>query len=43
MAGAWYVHTIDFQQHGKDVIGVVQLFCQDPDGHTWEFQQAPQT
>jgi len=25
MAGAWYVHTIDFQQHGKDVIGVVQL------------------
>src|SRR6266568_7956405 len=25
MAGAWYVHTIDFQQHGKNVIGVVQL------------------
>jgi len=25
MAGAWYVHTIDFQQHGKDVIDVVQL------------------
>ena len=25
MAGAWYVHTIDFQMHGKDVIDVVQL------------------
>jgi NitT/TauT family transport system substrate-binding protein len=25
MAGAWYVHTIDFQQHGKDVLDVVQL------------------
>ena len=25
MAGAWYVHTIDFQQKGKDVINVVQL------------------
>jgi len=25
MAGAWYVHTIDFQQHGKEVIDVVQL------------------
>jgi NitT/TauT family transport system substrate-binding protein len=25
MAGAWYVHTIDFQTHGKDVIDVVQL------------------
>jgi sulfonate transport system substrate-binding protein len=25
MAGAWYVHTIDFQIHGKDVIDVVQL------------------
>jgi NitT/TauT family transport system substrate-binding protein len=25
MAGAWYVHTIDFQQHGKAVIDVVQL------------------
>ncbi len=25
MAGAWYVHTIDFQQHGKKVIGIVQL------------------
>lgn len=25
MAGAWYVHTIDFQQAGKDVIDVVQL------------------
>jgi NitT/TauT family transport system substrate-binding protein len=25
MAGAWYVHTIDFQQKGKSVIDVVQL------------------
>src|SRR3981081_2946019 len=25
MAGAWYIHTIDFQQKGKAVIGVVQL------------------
>jgi sulfonate transport system substrate-binding protein len=25
MAGAWYVHTIDFQQHGKQVLDVVQL------------------
>ena len=25
MAGAWYVHTIDFQTHGKNVIDVVQL------------------
>jgi sulfonate transport system substrate-binding protein len=25
MAGAWYVHTIDFQQKGKNVIDVVQL------------------
>jgi NitT/TauT family transport system substrate-binding protein len=25
MAGAWYVHTIDFQTHGKDVIDIVQL------------------
>lgn len=25
LAGAWYVHTIDFQLHGKDVIDVVQL------------------
>ncbi|MFC6704309.1 ABC transporter substrate-binding protein [Flexivirga alba] len=25
MAGAWYIHTIDFQSKGKDVIGVVQL------------------
>lgn len=25
MAGAWYVHTIDFQTHGKDVVDVVQL------------------
>jgi NitT/TauT family transport system substrate-binding protein len=25
MAGAWYVHTIDFQEKGKNVISVVQL------------------
>ena len=25
MAGAWYVHTIEFQDAGKDVIDVVQL------------------
>src|SRR5258708_11029170 len=25
MAGGWYVHTIDFQQKGKQVIDVVQL------------------
>jgi NitT/TauT family transport system substrate-binding protein len=25
MAGAWYVHTIDFQQKGKNVIDVVNL------------------
>ena len=25
MAGAWYVHTIDFQQKGKAIIDVVQL------------------
>jgi NitT/TauT family transport system substrate-binding protein len=25
MAGAWYVHAIDFQLHGKDVIGIAQL------------------
>ncbi len=25
MAGAWYVHTIDFQQHGKSVVDVAQL------------------
>ena len=25
MAGAWYVHAIDFQAHGKDVVDVVQL------------------
>ena len=25
MAGAWYVHTIDFASKGKDVIDVVQL------------------
>ena len=25
MAGAWYVHTIDFQQKGKDVIDIAQL------------------
>lgn len=25
MAGAWYVHTVDFQSKGKDVINIVQL------------------
>ena len=25
MAGAWYVHTIDFQQKGKDVTNIIQL------------------
>jgi NitT/TauT family transport system substrate-binding protein len=25
MAGAWYVHAIDFQQHGKNIIGITQL------------------
>ena len=25
MAGAWYVHTIDFQEKGKNVVGVAQL------------------
>jgi NitT/TauT family transport system substrate-binding protein len=25
MAGAWYIHTMDFQAKGKDVIDVVQL------------------
>src|SRR6476660_5731684 len=25
MAGAWYVHAIDFQSKGKDVVNVVQL------------------
>jgi hypothetical protein len=25
MAGAWYVHTIDFQQKGKNVVDVVNL------------------
>jgi NitT/TauT family transport system substrate-binding protein len=25
MSGAWYVHTIEFQQLGKDVIDIVQL------------------
>src|SRR3954454_17615588 len=25
MAGAWYIHAIDFQQHGKDVVDVVNL------------------
>jgi NitT/TauT family transport system substrate-binding protein len=25
MAGAWYVHTINFQLHGKNVVDVVQL------------------
>jgi len=25
MAGAWYVHTLDFQTKGKNVIGLIQL------------------
>jgi NitT/TauT family transport system substrate-binding protein len=25
MAGAWYIHTIDFQAKGKDIINLVQL------------------
>jgi NitT/TauT family transport system substrate-binding protein len=25
MAGAWYVHAIDFQQKGKNVVDVVNL------------------
>ncbi len=25
MSGAWYVHAIDFQPQGKNVIGIVQL------------------
>jgi NitT/TauT family transport system substrate-binding protein len=25
MAGAWYVHTVDFQAKGKDIINLVQL------------------
>jgi NitT/TauT family transport system substrate-binding protein len=25
LAGAWYVHTIDFQEKGKDVVSIVQL------------------
>ncbi|XAS74812.1 ABC transporter substrate-binding protein [Dermatophilaceae bacterium Sec6.4] len=25
MAGAWYIHTIDFQSKGKDVVGIAQL------------------
>lgn len=25
MAGAWYVHALDFQQKGKDVVDIVQL------------------
>ena len=25
LAGAWYVHTIDFQTHGKPVVDIVQL------------------
>src|SRR5581483_3298131 len=25
MAGAWYIHTIDFQAKGKDVINLIQL------------------
>ncbi|HEV7168804.1 MAG TPA: ABC transporter substrate-binding protein [Micrococcaceae bacterium] len=25
MAGAWYIHTVDFQSKGKDVVNLVQL------------------
>lgn len=49
---AWFVEDIDglrarLDAHGiahqeiSTLIGAVQLFCQDPDGHIWEFQQAP--
>jgi catechol 2,3-dioxygenase-like lactoylglutathione lyase family enzyme len=49
---AWYVEDLDALRGRLDefgiahteianLIGAVQLFCQDPDGHTWEFQQAP--
>ena len=50
---AWFVQDLDGLRARLDefgiehheiatLIGAVQLFCQDPDGHTWEFQQAPQ-
>jgi catechol 2,3-dioxygenase-like lactoylglutathione lyase family enzyme len=49
---AWYVQDIDGLRARLDefgiehseistLIGALQLFCKDPDGHTWEFQQAP--
>lgn len=49
---AWFVEDIDglrarLEEYGiphheiSTLIGAVQLFCQDPDGHVWEFQQAP--
>ncbi|MBV9121691.1 MAG: VOC family protein [Chloroflexi bacterium] len=49
---AWYVQDIDVLRARLDefgiahseltnLIGVVQLFCADPDGHTWEFQELP--
>ncbi|MEP6842565.1 MAG: ABC transporter substrate-binding protein, partial [Pseudolysinimonas sp.] len=25
LAGAWYIHTVDFQSKGKDVVNLVQL------------------
>jgi len=49
---AWYVEDIDALRSRLDdfgiehseiatLIGAVQLFCKDPDGHTWEFQKLP--
>ncbi|HLG74476.1 MAG TPA: VOC family protein [Chloroflexota bacterium] len=49
---AWYVDDINALRSRLDdfgiehseintLIGAVQLFCKDPDGHTWEFQQVP--
>jgi len=32
MAGAWYVHTIDFQTHGKDVVDIEVLTASAGDG-----------
>jgi len=49
---AWYVDNIDAMRSRLDdfglehsevgnLIGQVQLFCKDPDGHVWEFQEQP--
>ncbi len=49
---AWFVNSIEQLRARLDefgiehheistLIGAVQLFCKDPDGHTWEFQEAP--